>query len=60
MEEKISTDNVEVCSIRSDTKNLVYKTKEEIQAGLDTLANWEKLTKYDKKIILRVLFLNEI
>ena len=45
MEEKISTDNVEVCSIRSDTKNLVYKTKEEIQAGLDTLANWEKIDK---------------
>jgi 20S proteasome alpha/beta subunit len=38
MEEKISTDNVEVCVIRADTKKLVYKTPEEINAIIDTLA----------------------
>ena len=38
MEEKISTDNVEVCTIRADTKQLVYKTKDQITAVLDTLA----------------------
>jgi len=30
MEEKMSVDNVEVCTIRADTKTLEYKSKEYI------------------------------
>lgn len=32
MEEKISTDNVEMCTIRADTKMLQYKTAAEINS----------------------------
>jgi len=35
MEEKISTDNVEVCVIPTSTKKLVYKTSAEIKTILD-------------------------
>ena len=37
MEEKISTDNVEVCSIRADTKQVLYKSNEWITTTLATL-----------------------
>jgi len=35
MEEKISTDNVEVCVIPTSTKQMVYKTAAEIKTILD-------------------------
>ena len=35
MEEKISTDNVEVCVIPTATKKMVYKTSAEIKTILD-------------------------
>lgn len=37
MEEKISTDNVEVCVIRTDTKKVEYKSTEFIQNMLNQL-----------------------
>ena len=43
MEDKISTDNVEVCVIKTDTKKLEFRTAAHIQAILDTLANWETI-----------------
>ena len=38
MEEKISTDNVEVLVVRSDTKQLENRTKAQLTAVIDTLA----------------------
>ena len=38
MEEKISTDNVEVCTIRADTKRVEYKSTEFIQGILAQLS----------------------
>lgn len=38
MEEKISTDNVEMCTIRADTKQLEYKSVEFINGILTTLS----------------------
>lgn len=38
MEEKISTDNVEMCTIRADTKQLEYKSVEYINGILATLS----------------------
>ena len=37
MEEKITTDNVEMCTIRADTKQLEYKSVEYINGMLATL-----------------------
>ena len=37
MEEKITKETVEVCVIRADTKTLVYRTQDEINAILETL-----------------------
>lgn len=39
MEEKISTDNIEVCVIRADTKKLEFKNADYLKPILDTLAN---------------------
>ena len=38
MEEKIAVENVELCVIRSDTKQLEHRTPEQIKAMLDTLS----------------------
>jgi len=38
MEEKITTDNVEVCTIRADTKRVEYKSKEFIEGMLAQLS----------------------
>ena len=38
MEEKISTDNVEVLVVRADNKQLENRTKAQLSAMIDTLA----------------------
>ena len=38
MEEKLAVENVEVCVIRTDTKQLEYRTSEQIKAIIDTLS----------------------
>ena len=38
MEEKITTDNVEMCVIRADTKQLEYKSSAFIEGILSTLS----------------------
>ena len=38
MEEKITTDNVEMCVIRADTKQLEYRSSEFIEGILSTLS----------------------
>ena len=43
MEEKITTDNVEMCIIRASDKQLKYKTKDELNAIIETLAAWNGL-----------------
>jgi len=37
MEEKISSDNVEVCVVRADNKSMENRTKAQILTILDTL-----------------------
>ena len=39
MEDKISTDHVEVCIVKADTKQIEFRTAAQIQAILDTLDN---------------------
>lgn len=38
MEEKMSVDNVEVCTIRADTKQLEHKSRAHIEGIIGTLA----------------------